>query len=379
MDRQEAIQLFEKYENGTMTEQERIKLDQWYHRELSAQRLSEEEANFFHLKDEIFNASRERAGMKKITTKKSFPKWPLFTTAASVLLVASLGIYFYTHNIKDKSMMAIEVAAHIKPGKNGATLTLSDGRQINIAEAKDGKLAEENGVSISKDKEGALVYKTDNTKTDTSKINTIDTHKGEQQLVVLPDGSKVWLNAASSLKYKSSIAAAQSRQVELFGEAYFEVKKDTARPFSIITKNQKVTVLGTHFNINGYLDMGEIMTTLLEGSVKVETDKQNTVIKPGDQAVLKADGILQVSPTNVADAIAWKNGEFVFRNEEMGSIMKKVERWYNVKIEFEKGAEKVKATGSMSKFSNLSVLLKVLGATGDLKFTAHNNTLKISK
>lgn len=228
--------------------------------------------------------------------------------------------------------------------------------------------------------------------------NTIATPKGGQYQVRLPDGSKVWLNAASSLKYLASFSAWNERKVELSGEAYFEVAKDKDHPFVVKTENQEVIVLGTHFNINSYKDEPATKTTLLEGSVRVSllgtTSTASTInttqkiskgkpaeiiLKPGEQATLIGNNI-RVSPQNAEDAIAWKDGYFMFNNESLESVMRKISRWYNLDVVFADASIKNQTFyGRMSRFSKVSQVLKSLALTREVKFELKDNTIHVLK
>jgi len=190
----------------------------------------------------------------------------------------------------------------------------------------------------------------------------------------VPDNSKVWLNAASSLKYPSNFAALKERKVELTGEAYFEIAKDKVHPFIVQSGTQAVKVLGTHFNINSYADEPAIRTTLVEGSVSIN-DK--TILKPDQQAIASSDGVKVIS-VNASVYINWKDGIFIFKNENLKSVMRKIARWYDVQVEYRGVEDKSKTySGSVSKYTDISNVLKVLQDSEGINFTIEGKKLTV--
>jgi len=215
---------------------------------------------------------------------------------------------------------------------------------------------------------GALVY------------NRIQVPYGGQYQLELPDGTKVWLNAGSSLRYPVSFTG-HERKVELTGEGYFEVAKNKTMPFRVQTSKQVVEVLGTHFNINAYNDDPSVKTTLLEGSVKVTQNTMGTfkMLKPGQQSVLK-NNELQVKEADTEEAVAWKNGLFLFNDQSLDEIMHQVSRWYDLQIVFDDVSLKTQRFGgSISRFKNVSQLLQVLESTGSVHFKIEGRRLTAMK
>jgi len=302
-------------------------------------------------------------------------KW---AAAAAVLVVFSFTAYL-SLNKKKEHVFASDVA----PGKNKAILTLADGRKISLSDAANGDVIEQAGISVSKTANGQLVYHIEKTTEiiDDSKVNTISTPNGGEWEIRLPDGSVVWLNAASSLQYPLNIGSSKQRKVELTGEAYFEVAKDKAHPFIVKTSKQELEVLGTHFNINSYANENVTRTTLLEGSVRV-ADLNSTemlVLKPGEQSVLSNNG-LTIKKANTDEAVAWKNGYFMFDNEKQESILRKIARWYNVEIEYaDPEAKEVMYYGTVSRFEKISKVLRKLEQTGEVRFDIKGNKLIVYK
>ncbi|MET3114798.1 transmembrane sensor [Pedobacter sp. CG_S7] len=324
---------------------------------------------------------------ENVRPEYSFRLWQSFKSIASIaailVLITILGIYFnFNRNLNKpvivenrKEAPAIEIA----PGRNKAILTLSNGSRINLDNAKNGLLVSQTGLNIRKSVAGQIIYEKSRFPLQNSRpaYNVVTTPRGGQYQIILPDGSKVWLNAASSLKFPTSFSN-KERIVELRGEAYFEISKVMSSsfrglkgsriPFKVISGKQTLEVFGTHFNINAYPDELTINTTLLEGSVKISQNKtlHSTFLKPGQQAKVGAN--VQVSNVDVNEAIAWKNGYFIFSHENIQSIMRKISRWYDVEIEYEGKITKEGFVGSVSRFEKVSQVLEMLQLTGSVHF-----------
>ncbi|WGQ08925.1 FecR domain-containing protein [Pedobacter gandavensis] len=294
--------------------------------------------------------------------------WPkaIAAAAAVVLMVLSVGGYFYFQNKSVETENRLAVNTHdVDPGGNKATLTLADGSTISLTDANNGELAKQSGVKISKSKNGELVYSVIASDASSLAFNTISTPKGGIYQVNLPDGTKVWLNAASSIKFPTTFAQLSQRKVELEGEAYFEVAKNKKVPFVVSTGGQQVQVLGTHFNISSYSDEGELKTTLLEGSVKVMA-ANTIVLKPGQQSNLKRNGSgdLKVSTANIAQVMAWKNGFFHFEKENLHEVMRQLSRWYDIEVIYEVDRHDDEFMGDIPRGIKLSEALKILSFEG---------------
>ncbi|MCX2449945.1 DUF4974 domain-containing protein [Pedobacter sp. PLR] len=291
--------------------------------------------------------------------------WPLnlLLIAASIVVVCGLFTVLFT-----KETNSINYAGDVKPGGNKAVLTLESGKEIELSEAKTGIVVDASKLTYN---DGTVINN------EQSKTFTISTPRAGTYQVRLPDGSVAWLNAASSLTYSPPLKGeGGSRRVKLIGEAYFEVAKDKEHPFVVSTAKQMVTVLGTHFNINSYTDEQAVKTTLLEGSVRVAilsasgspVSGETKILKPGMLA-LNSGNAIEVKQVDPGLAIAWKNGEFAFKNESLENIMKNVSRWYDVEVVYEDPQAKAKLFGgSISRFEKVSKVLCMLELTGDVKF-----------
>jgi len=333
--------------------------------------------------DEVSEPTAEVLKIKKINT--IYRKAISIGIAASVLLIAGVGYLTYKNKANDQFTVAQQY--DLPAGTNKATLTLSDGRVVALNNTIVGKVATEAGMEITRATDGTLVYKMVNTKHGSAGFNTISTPAGGQYTVVLPDGSKVWLNAGSSLKYPTTFAK-NGRNVTLTGEGYFEVAHvDGIKgrlPFtvSVVKGNSQIEqleVLGTHFNINAYADEPYVKSTLLQGSVKIAiNDGKTTLLKPGQQARL-SNQTIQVEPADTDMDVAWKNGEFVFR-EDLHSAMRKVARWYDVEVVYDETAPKNLTLGGwMSRGTNISEVLNHIQLTGKVHFKLEGRRVIVSE
>lgn len=322
---------------------------------------------------------------KPSTTVKLFQKkyWQRIISAAAVILVVSAGIYFYSNSLANKNPVEFVNTPDIIPAGNGATLTLANGKKINLSDAANGQLAEEAGVGITKTADGQIVYESKNAHSKSNNMNALSTEKGQIYQLCLPDGTKVWLNAASTLEYPASFKGREDRRILLRGEAYFEVKRDAYHPFVVESNGQQVEVLGTHFNINSYSDESVTKTTLLEGSVRVANlvahRSSEMILKPGQQSALSSTGKLKVQAADLDLALAWKNNEFMFESGSIEDVMREIARWYDVEIIYtgEKPIEKF--VGSISRSHKISKVLQLLASTGGVHFKIEGQKVYVSK
>lgn len=311
--------------------------------------------------------------MKKMAPVRPFNSWYKIASVAAVLFVMlSVGLFLISRNTAD-----VNRADKITPGKQTATLTLSNGRQIRLQDSKLGQLAEESGVSISKSADGQLVYEVEDQAVKNSGMNILSTAKGESYKVRLPDGTQVWLNAASSISYQTNFSTQKLRNVTLKGEAYFEVTKDLKRPFIVKTDQQEVMVLGTRFNINSYTDELGIRTTLVEGKVKINTTQKEIVIHPGQQAMVSHTGNIKLTEVDTDKMIAWTKNEFIFDGEDIESVMRKISRWYNVDIVYKGDKTKERFGGGLSRFDKVEQVLELLEKTKAVHFTIKGKTIYV--
>jgi ferric-dicitrate binding protein FerR (iron transport regulator) len=295
--------------------------------------------------------------------KKSSKRY--WVAAAAVLIFALSLIWVTSHNANNASTEIVKNSVGVKgpvlPGNNKATLTLSDGSNIDLTDSKKGLLSKQGSVAVGKSGEGEIVYdaKEGEAKSSVTLYNIISTPRGGQYQVVLSDGTKVWLNAASSIKFPT-VFTGHERKVELTGEAYFEVAKNKDMPFKVAVEHMSVEVLGTHFNVDAYKDEAVIKTTLLEGAVKLVTGDHQAYLKPGQQATLNQQQSFNIRSVNTEEAVAWKNGYFIFNNENIQSIMRKISRWYDVEVVYNGKVDERDFGGTVSRFDSVTDVLKSL-------------------
>ncbi len=383
MTREQAQELLNKYQLGNCTPEEQQLLDHWYLSESAKQPVADEPSD--PLTDEKLIWDRIAKEIPEATQMRRFKKWHSMAAAAAILIFTSFGAWFFTKSHQTAKQLAQEspIQNDVLPGGNKAVLTLANGRQITLTGARNGTLAVQGGVSVNKTADGRIVYNSSKKVTSNAAekmgFNTMTTPRGGQYWVVLPDGSKALLNAASSLTYPTNFSGAE-RKVELTGEAYFEVAHNPDKPFRVYSKSQVVEVLGTHFNINTYDDEPDIRTTLLEGKVKVTSVVKNQVrvLKPGQQAVLNTYSF-DVNDIDVEDATAWKNGTFTFENNDIQQIMRMVSRWYDVDVVYKGTLPADKFTGFVSRFSNVSEVLRMLQLTHKVKFKIDGKQITVSE
>lgn len=249
----------------------------------------------------------------------------------------------------------------VLPGGDKAVLTLDDGSQVVLDNSKNGTLSEEGDTKVVKPENGQLVYEAAKVAVAKPMYNTLSTPKGGQYQLTLSDGTKVWLNAASSLRFPL-VFAGNERKVEMTGEIFFEVAKNAKKPFKVVSNGQEVEVLGTHFNVMAYPNEKAIKTTLVEGSVKVSKDNRSTILQPGQQAKVGFNnGIFRtINDVSLEEELAWKDGNFQFNNASLDVIMRQIERWYDVDIEYVGKVPDEHFTGKLPRNTNLSNVLKIL-------------------
>ena len=382
--------LLKQFEWGVLSEAERAELhqfvvnnDELVSDEITKMILLEEESFIADVDKDKWNVvlnkllAADKPQLPKKTIRFSIYRW---AAAAIILLSFSIAVLYYVNKKEEIHVFA----ADVDPGSNKAILTLADGRKISLTDAIDGNVAVQDGISITKTANGQLIYTItaqSNVGLDSTKFNTISTPNGGEWQIKLPDGSNIWLNAASSLKYPLSFASSKQRHVELTGEAYFEVAKDKSRPFIVSSSKQKLEVLGTHFNINSYTDEPVTKTTLLEGSIRISQNGTNNVevLEPGEQSIVSANGI-NVKESNVDEAVAWRKGYFMFVNEKQESIMRKIARWYNVEVNYaDPAAKEVMYYGTVSRFDKISKILRKFEQTGEVRFEINANRITVYK
>jgi ferric-dicitrate binding protein FerR (iron transport regulator) len=367
--------LIEKYLKDNLTPEESIELNNWLSGSHENKALFTKLTNENYLQGELqfFEQLSTEDGRQKVakqtwqgskTVSINRKRW-WYAAAAAVLIAGSFTVYQLStkQNIKRETAETAPIKQDVSPGGNKAVLTLSDGSTIILDSAANGNLANQGNVKVIK-LDGKLTYSGKEKGTGETSYNTITTPRGGQYQLVLSDGSTVWLNAASSLKYPVTFNG-NERKVEVTGEAYFEVAKNTSMPFKVmIPEKGEVEVLGTHFNINAYSDEEGVRTTLLEGSVDVSAANGKSVrLLPGQQA--KIDNSISIqSNVDTDEIIAWKTGWFNFDHTDISSIMRQVSRWYDVDVVFQGQPGKKTFSGIVSRDNKISEVLKIMEKAG---------------
>ncbi|RDC55153.1 FecR family protein [Pedobacter chinensis] len=349
-----AKKLLDKFLAGNCTPEERAIVEDWYLQMPSGKDAPNHSA-IESSKAEVWTRLSPRVRSIKFVTVKHF------AIAASIILCLTVGFYFMI----DRNTLPLTTTTELKdilPGGHKAILTLADGTVVDLDDAKNGQIAKQNGIVIRKDKNGQLEYIIKEILNPlVTGSNTISTPRGGQYQVSLPDGTKVWLNAATTLKYPYAFAK-NERAVELSGEAYFEVSKDHTRPFRVKTDEQTVEVLGTHFNINAYKNETAVKTTLLEGAVKVSNALGSVNLHPGEQSRLNSSTakLIVDQQIDIDKEMAWKNNVFSFDNDDLQTIMRQISRWYDVDVVYEGKITSEKYVGEIPRSSNLAEVFKIL-------------------
>lgn len=370
MDKKTFLELIGRYLNGTAAPSERRLIEEYYQRLEAEDRTpltAEQEQALKQLLLQNIRKGMRKPVLKLPSRHKRISYW-VYGAAASLFIVLATGLFFWQNNAGEQTISAVkDQPLDIAPGGNEATLILADGSRILLDDAANGLLATQGITTITKANDGQLVYDLSSLAADSKPVrNTISTPYGGQYHVILPDGTKVWINAGSSLTFPTVFTGSE-RSVQLKGEAYFEVAHNQKMPFRVEAGEQVVEVLGTHFNVMAYPDETSVNTTLLEGSVRVIKGSKSRLIKPGQQSRVD-NGDIEIIAADTQAVTAWKDGYFVFKNEDLNSIMRKISRWYNVDIKYEGYSGGKTFGGKIARSRNLSEVLKMLQLTGSVRF-----------
>lgn len=369
MDHQKERELIDRYLSGNCSTEEREWIDQWYIARSGEVQDELTEPNYELVKTEMLRSIQGRA----YAVQRKL--WPRIAGIAAAVAVIVSGIWFYTTRHPGGSEATRDLYTNdIAPGSNKATLKFADGQTIQLNDGKSGVLV---GQRLSYNDGTALEHGDSDLRQNDGEM-VISTPRGGTYQITLADGTKVWLNAVSSLTYTKALNINGQRRVKLTGEAYFEVApaytslrgRRTKQPFIVESKDQFVEVLGTHFNISSYAYEAGVKTTLLEGSVQVtpmQEPQKKTILKPGEQAIV-AKQFLKIVPVDVEVATAWKNGNFLFKEEQLESILNRLAYWYDVQIVYEGKKPVMTISGIIERKRKLSSVLKMIEATGKAKF-----------
>jgi ferric-dicitrate binding protein FerR (iron transport regulator) len=381
MDRKALQKILTGYINGTATPEEIRFLENYYghfdQRAATLQTIAETELQ--HYKEEVLEQlhrqmNQEAAAGSSVTDSPGQTSYPVmhrvnflrrawFRYAAVILFIFGSGAYFYYTIQKKKPVVAtlkpVPVLNDVAPGGQKAILTLSDGSTIVLDSAANGLLTQQGNANVMKLANGQIAYHIAGQPGTELLYNTMKTPVGGQYKLRLPDGTDVWLNAASSITYPT-VFTGKDRMVTVTGEAYFEVAKDKAKPFRVKVNEMEVEVLGTRFNINSYSEEAVVKTTLLEGSVKVRNGKETAILTPGLQAQVSNENRIKVNEADVEQAVAWKNGYFRFNRVDVQTVMRQIARWYDVEVVYEGIVSTDKFVGELPMDANISQVLRAL-------------------
>lgn len=375
-------ELFEKYIDKTITDEERAELFVYIRNPETKNRV----LSFMDEHNKKVQPTQPMANVdwdtmysnitSQSTTSRSTGFRSLVYLAAAVMLLVA-GFVLYTSQLSENGQTKVLVYNNdIMPETGSAVLTLADGSKINLSSGIEGKLAVEAGIAIERDADGQIVYKVKQSDLgDEERINTLSTPVGTTFSVILSDGSKVWLNASSTIKFPAKFIGAE-RRVEIVGEAYFEIAKDKKHPFFVKSGSAEVKVLGTHFNMMTYADEYRSALTLLEGSVQFTKNQNTQLLKPGKQILYEEAGsTTKQVDANIDEVMAWRNNLFVFNNTSLDEIMKDLTRWYNMKVKYEGEKPEVFFTGVIPRNESVSKVLKTLELTEDVVFGIQDNVI----
>ncbi|GGC13082.1 iron dicitrate transporter FecR [Parapedobacter defluvii] len=368
MNKEEILDLLARYEAGVCSEKETATLEQWFATQLHN--------HTWEWENETERQLVKRA-MQRHIESQLFPKKisPVFTlkriaTAAAILIFCATAIGIYLIRRSSGPVEQFYISQAVAPGSNAAQLTLADGKTIWLDDAQTGTVYNQGGIAITKLANGGIDYQVDHrfAKGATNEgNNTISVPRGGQYQITLPDGTKVWLNSATTLTYPV-VFAGHERRVSLTGEAYFEVAKNKAMPFEVNANGTHILVTGTEFNVAAYADEKMVKTTLVTGRVEVACGSQKTILNPGQQALSSSHSSIQTKDIDTDYAIAWVNGDFLFEDQDIRTIMKDIARWYNVDVVFEGMVPSKRFGGTYTRSKGLAELLGYLESLSGMHF-----------
>jgi ferric-dicitrate binding protein FerR (iron transport regulator) len=378
-------QLAKKVLAGKASDEENLFMEEYYNafeNHLDA-RSELSEADIILLQQVIKENVHSRIAHNSIPVRPSFFMQWRKVAAAAIFVIVSAAVLVIVNKQKRDSAIVKEPAKPVEPilpGGNKAILTLNDGTVILLDEAKTGTLAQQGDIAVSKTDDGRIIYSTttQNQPVTRVKYNTITTPKGGQYQVILPDGTKVWLNAASSIYFPTSFKERQ-RTVSITGEVYFEVAHNPKQPFIVSAGKTSVQVLGTHFNIMAYGNEEVVKTTLVEGLVKISDNGRTATLHPGEQLQLNENQFKVIRQADVEAELAWKNGLFYFKDAGIQTIMKQAERWYNISVKYEGEIPEKQFNGKVSRNVKLSELMEIFSFYDDMNCTIEGNTVIIKE
>jgi len=377
MNKEEILDLLARYESGICSEKERAMLEQWFATQLHNHNWEwENEGERQLAKRAMQHAIQRRLFPEKVVSIFTVRR---IAIAASLLIfcAAAIGIYLIRHSPSPVEQFYISEA--VAPGSNAARLTLADGKTIWLDDAEVGTVYNQEGIAITKLADGGIDYKVSGRSVDEvaeEGDNIISVPRGGRYQITLPDGTKVWLNSATTLTYPVAFVG-RERVVSLIGEAYFKVAKNEAMPFKIHANGTRILVTGTEFNVAAYSDENTVKTTLVNGRVEVAQGSQKTILAPGQQAISSSHSGIQTKNLDTDYAIAWLNGDFLFEDQDIQAIMKDIARWYNVDVAFEGTIPSKRFGGTYTRTKGLEELLGYLESLSGIHFNIQERRVTV--
>lgn len=369
--------LIKKYRLGTCSEEERAWVESWHLEELKQYESSLSTEELEAINQRLF----ENIQSKKYPFNHSKQKHYLKYAALFILALPLIYFFIFHYNRNKIEPNYQKVVTEIKPKENNALLELADGRIVSLNKNYKGNIAAEGPINAVQSEKGLLEYDINekNLTASNASYNKISTPKGGTYAVLLTDGTKVWLNASSSLKFPL-VFSTNERVIEISGEAYIEVASVANKPFFVKSGDQTIQVLGTKFNVEAYPEDRFIKTTLLQGKVKIKNKFQQTLLKPGEQTIADKEQPTELikKQVDIEEAIAWKNDVFMFSNEPIESIMKKIARWYDVEVVYNGNIKGKRFAGDISRMSNVEDVLKIMELTGTIQFKVEGRRIIVT-
>lgn len=368
MEPQELNELFKKYDAGTLSDREKRLLEAWYNQYATENRGRLDHEELEKRLKSVANKIPVHYQREKIQTV-----YYRIAIAASILIAISISIWSYYHRAETESQIAQN---KILPGGNKAVLTLSDGQKINLSETQAGIILKDDIIYY---EDGSTVSDPEEQKEQIAFLE-LTTPPGGTYQITLADGTKVWLNASTTLKYPSQFSD-QAREVYITGEGYFEVMPDANKPFKVSSRGQDVEVIGTAFNVSAYEGEPEVKTTLVEGTVKIVNSESGTTnrLHPGEQSTI-VNGNTHIAPVDVSAYTAWKDGLFRYNDQSLEAILRNVSRWYQVEIVYKNDSLKEERfVGMVSRYDDISIVLGILEEVGNASFTIEGHTVIVDK
>jgi hypothetical protein len=373
----EIQKLLQKYKSGTCTEEELLIVERWYEEQpqvpldlLEPEVQADLEDIWQHIDHHI--KPKKNSGQLKT--------WLNVAAVLIAVLFSFLGINHYYPGKKSSQQTTARHQRPIKPGVNSALLQLANGKSILLDSMLTGTTVSTEGIKITKTQDGQIACNSqEDHRLYSIAKNTITTPRGGQYALTLPDGSKAWLNASSSLTFPTNFDTGE-RRVTITGEVYFEIAKNEHQPFKVTTYNTEVRVLGTHFNVAAYQEDETVSTTLFEGAVELKNADQKIRIKPGQVSSWnETERKFETKVADLEEALAWKNGYFVFNEANIQEIMQKLSRWYDVPVTYKGDLSRLNFSAKISRKANIEEVLDILQSTGTIQFKIKERRVIVSR